>query len=244
VDLDTRPRDLGHPALRHHRGSPAFLALAIDGCRRLQKRVCEARRPVPFGALVVLALPPFWDFSTSGMECGLIFGWIGASWWGLCALSKQSELWKLLALAFLLGLGELVRPDLALFSAIFAFAAWYRTRPSRRRLAALWAVALAIPLAYEVFRAGYYGVLLPNTAIAKEASALDFRRGLVYLFDFAAPYNLGVPCLLALLVALPVWRARRSSPAPCPRCISPLSAVTSCTRACCSPRCSAASCRS
>jgi arabinofuranosyltransferase len=28
--------------------------------------------------LVVLALPPFWEFATSGLETGLTIGWIGA----------------------------------------------------------------------------------------------------------------------------------------------------------------------
>src|SRR6185503_12476547 len=38
-------------------------------------------RLLPAGALVFAALPPVWDFSTSGLETGLAFGWIGGCQW-------------------------------------------------------------------------------------------------------------------------------------------------------------------
>lgn len=45
------------------------------------------RRPgqavLPLAAIVVAALPPFWDFATSGLETGLSFFWLGACFWGL-----------------------------------------------------------------------------------------------------------------------------------------------------------------
>lgn len=43
----------------------------------------RSRWALPFGALVVAALPPFWDFATSGLETGLGFGWLGTCFWGL-----------------------------------------------------------------------------------------------------------------------------------------------------------------
>ncbi|MEZ4408874.1 MAG: hypothetical protein R3A52_20750 [Polyangiales bacterium] len=39
---------------------------------------------LPLGALVVVGLAPFADFATSGLETGLSFFWLGASW-TLCA---------------------------------------------------------------------------------------------------------------------------------------------------------------
>jgi arabinofuranosyltransferase len=54
------------------------LLFALDGTRRL----VGTERPAlvaPAGALVVIALPPFLDFATSGLETGLITLWLGAT---------------------------------------------------------------------------------------------------------------------------------------------------------------------
>ncbi len=56
-----------------------------------------------------------------------------------------------------------------------------------------WAVVL--PLAYEVFRMGYYGMLVANTAVAKEAALPRVARGWSYFTDFAGTYWLIVPAL-------------------------------------------------
>ncbi len=61
--------------------SIAGLALAQWGAHRLWSRGRGVI--VPFGALVVVALPPFWDFATSGLETGLSFAWLGACFWAL-----------------------------------------------------------------------------------------------------------------------------------------------------------------
>ena len=47
---------------------------------------------------------------------------------------------------------------------------------------------LALPLLYQVFRMGYYGSLVPNTALAKEGGQANWSRGWTYLWDFARPY--------------------------------------------------------
>jgi arabinofuranosyltransferase len=69
-------------------------------------------------------------------------------------------------------------------------------------------VAVALPLAYQIFRMGYYGQVVPNTAVAKNASGLDFAQGWGYLEDFTKPYSLWLPLAL-LLILLPLtisWR--------------------------------------
>lgn len=101
----------------------------------------------------------------------------------------------------------LIRPDLAVFAAVFFVAALYVERPDRRRAAVWVAAALVVPLAFEVFRAGYYAVLVPNTALAKDASGAVWGQGLTYLGDFVAPYRLWVP--LVGLSALSVVGLRR-----------------------------------
>ncbi|HEV2823729.1 MAG TPA: arabinofuranosyltransferase, partial [Actinomycetota bacterium] len=56
------------------------LAVAMDATGRLWRSRPEPSRLVPAGVLVVLALPPFWEFATSGLETDLTIGWIGACW--------------------------------------------------------------------------------------------------------------------------------------------------------------------
>ncbi|GAA2636183.1 hypothetical protein [Streptomyces axinellae] len=104
--------------------------------------------------------------------------------------------------AFALGLGPLVRPDLALVSGVFLVALLLLWRPPLRT-ALRWAGAAAgLPVAYEIFRAGYYGVLVPLPALAKEASGTQWQFGWDYLLNTVDPYRLWVP--LALLAVFAV----------------------------------------
>jgi len=181
--------------------APLGLLLALLGARELHRRHSPDQVLLPAGALVVVALPPFWDFVTSGLEDSLIFCWLGLCWWLLAGLrpgSRRRARW----LAFVAGLGWLVRPDMAIGTVAFLVALWYIERPAGRRLAVLAAVAGAVPLAYQVFRMGYYGLLVPNTAVAKDASSTRFHQGFVYLADFASPYRLWVPLLVLLVLFL------------------------------------------
>ena len=181
--------------------APLGLLLALLGARELHRRHSPDQVLLPAGALVVVALPPFWDFVTSGLEDSLIFCWLGLCWWLLAGLrpgSRRRARW----LAFVAGLGWLVRPDMAIGTVAFLAALWYIARPAGRRLAVLAAVAGAVPLAYQVFRMGYYGLLVPNTAVAKDASSTRFHQGFVYLADFASPYRLWVPLLVLLVLFL------------------------------------------
>ncbi len=181
--------------------APLGLLLALLGARELHRRHSPDQVLLPAGALVVVALPPFWDFVTSGLEDSLIFCWLGLCWWLLAGLrpgSRRRARW----LAFVAGLGWLVRPDMAIGTVAFLAALWYIERPAGRRLAVLAAVAGAVPLAYQVFRMGYYGLLVPNTAVAKDASSPRFHQGSVYLADFASPYRLWVPLLVLLVLFL------------------------------------------
>jgi arabinofuranosyltransferase len=172
---------------------------------------------LPTGALVVVALAPFWDFATSGLETGLIFAWLGLSALAVARLSDgsgggrgQEPAWPA---AVLVGLGPLVRPDLAIpAAALFAALLVLRARSVQHALA-LGAAAAALPLAYQVFRMGYFAALVPNTAIAKEGGAARWGQGLLYLFDFGGPYWLWLPLAVLggewLRELVPQLRARR-----------------------------------
>jgi arabinofuranosyltransferase len=72
----------------------------------------------------------------------------------------------------------------------------------------LGAVSAALPAVYEVFRAGYYGLLVPATALAKEAGVPRWDRGMTYLHDTVGAYWLWVPALLLALAALGLVRPR------------------------------------
>lgn len=194
-------------------GTATGVLLAMLGARRLFSGTA-ARLSVPFGAVVLLALPPMWDFTTSGLETGMSFAWLGTSFWALVRWMQSGQrcagrpVW----LYVLLGLGPLVRPDFALIAAILLL--WLTLAavgPWWRRLLGLVAAGL-LPVAFQVFRMSYYGLLVPNTAIAKESSRGLWDRGTAYLLDLVGPHLLWVPGLLlaAMLVALLpalTWRA-------------------------------------
>ena len=182
--------------------SVAGLAVGMAGTAVWFRRRGITRFLVPAGALVVLALPPFWDFGTSGLETPLVFCWLGACWYLLCRVTPGSRLPQLCLTASVFGLGWLVRPDLALVTVIFLPALWLRVRPSLRRTIGLLGVAAALPVGYEIFRAGYYGIVVPMPAISKNAGSTDLNRGIAYLRDFAGPYHLYVAVLLLVAAAI------------------------------------------
>ncbi|WP_245633951.1 arabinofuranosyltransferase [Amycolatopsis jejuensis] len=180
--------------------STGGMLLALDGTRRL---VAPERGTfvLPAGALVLIALPPFRDFATSGLETGLITLWIGAVWWLLVRRARRLAAGPAWLTAVLIGLGVLVRPDLALFSLCAGIGLlvleWRGWRPAVGWLAA----AAALPVAYQIFRMGYYGLLTPNTALVKEASNTMWDKGFAYLADFFDPYWLWIPLVLCLALA-------------------------------------------
>jgi arabinofuranosyltransferase len=86
---------------------------------------------------------------------------------------------------------------------------WWLLRPGRRRTVALAAAALAFPLAYSIFRAGYYGTLVPLPALAKSASRAQWSRGLAFVGRFVVTYQLWVP--LATLAGMLAVHLKRGT---------------------------------
>jgi arabinofuranosyltransferase len=169
---------------------------------------------VPLGLLMVAAVPVVWDYATAGLEMGLVWLWLAGCWWVLVdravATGPPSRRARRVALV-VLGLGPLVRPDLVLVAAIVLVAWVVLTRPSPRQLLADATVALAVPVAYEVFRMGYYASPVPNTGLAKGAASHYVFAGVDYLEDLGSTYGLWVP-LLPLLVALAIILVRGRAP--------------------------------
>lgn len=111
------------------------------------------------------------------------------------------------ALAFVAGLSVLVRPELALIGGLALVMMLIAARDWRRRTIILVAGGL-LPVAYEIFRMGYYGLLFPGTALAKDATGSKWSQGFVYLANFNQPYLLWAPAILLAGLAGVVWVTR------------------------------------
>lgn len=171
---------------------------------------------VPVGAAVLVAVQPMWDFATSGLDTGLGFGWLGASFLAVVALATRGSAVaearaarlpgrSVAATAVLVGLGPLIRPDFALFSVGYVAALIVvADLRSPRSLFGVLAAAAALPVTYELFRMGYFAALVPNPAFAKEAGQANWARGVHYLANFGGSYELWwpVPVVLALVGGL------------------------------------------
>ncbi|MBX3189145.1 MAG: hypothetical protein KF819_19135 [Labilithrix sp.] len=174
------------------------------------------RIPLPLGALVVASIPVMWDYASGGLETGLTFLWLGASFFAVVRVAdrRPDAMRPWIVAAIVAGLGPLVRPELALYAAGFIASMISALRPEppeerpeapeapeapelRRRATRMILAALAIPLAYQIFRMGYFAALTPNTAIAKEAFRWNWRQGTCYAKNFFGLYKL-TPPLVAL----------------------------------------------
>lgn len=177
---------------------------------------------IPIGMIAFASIPAAWDFVTSGLETGLMMGWLGLSFWLLssCLLPDGRENLKVewpgwsnrhgAIAAFVFGLGPLIRPDLWFFSLAWLAALGgvgvYNAIANQKvlrevyRLAVVAVYAGAIPVSYQIFRMGYFAGIVPNTALSKEASRSNWPQGWKYLNDFVGVYHMGLP-----LAILAVW---------------------------------------
>jgi arabinofuranosyltransferase len=179
------------------------VALAVFGTRRtLWPAVPKGAVLVPLGAIVYAALPPAWDFATSGLENGLGLLWIAMCWWLLCTriATGRTEPAPRWWVPLVLSLGPLVRPDLALFSVAFIVALLVLCKRRFITIGRVIALAAVVPAVTELVRMAYYGDIVPNTAIAKEGMSSNWGQGWAYLRDYVTPYALVVP-----IVLLTVW---------------------------------------
>jgi arabinofuranosyltransferase len=194
--------------------SVAGVVLVMIGTARLFAPGLQGRRAVllPAGALVYIAIPPARDFATSGLENGLVLAWLGLLWWMMVAWSQaprrdHSSPVFTAALAFVAGLSVLVRPELALIGGLALVMMLMAARGWRSRLLVVVAGGL-FPVGYQIFRMGYYGLLFPQTALAKDASGDKWAQGLIYLTNFNKPYALWLAALLVIALAVAVVAAR------------------------------------
>ncbi len=173
---------------------------------------------LPAGVLVYIATPPARDYASSGLESGLVICWLGLVWWLMMRWSQAERvrLPGLFGLVFLAGLAPLIRPEMALVGALALAMIFCAPMPrTRLRPIALRALIVAaaglVPLGYQIWRMGYYGLPYPNTAVAKDAGGAKWGQGFKYLWDLVGPYYLWVPLLV--LLAAGVVAARAATPA-------------------------------
>jgi arabinofuranosyltransferase len=191
------------------------VALLMLGAGRLYAPSLRGRRAImlPAGALVYVALPPSRDFATSGLESGLTLAYLGLLWWMMVCWSQPvrghpDSRAFIGALAFVAGFSVLVRPDLALMGGLALIMMLIAARNWRRRVLVVVAGGF-LPVAYEIFRMGYYGLLVPGTALAKDAAGDKWSQGMIYLSNFDAPYAVWVPVVLLVLLGVLLMAARR-----------------------------------
>lgn len=200
------------------------VAFAMLGTGRLYAPSLQRRRALmlPAGILVYIAVPPARDFATSGLENGLVLAYLGLLWWMMVCWSQRPRVPRPmsgrfdLALAFVAGMSVLVRPELALIGGL-ALVMMLVATPDWRRRAVIVVAGGLVPVAYQIFRMGYYGLLFPGTALAKDASGSKWSQGFVYLANFNQPYLLWAPAILLAGLAVVVWVTRgRPRPRPAP----------------------------
>jgi arabinofuranosyltransferase len=191
------------------------VALLMLGAGRLYAPSVRARRAImlPAGALVYIALPPSRDFATSGLESGLVLTYLGLLWWMMVCWSqplrnRPDSPWFIGALAFVAGLGVLVRPELAVMGGLALIMMLIAARTWQRRVLIV-AAGGFLPVVYQIFRMGYYGLLVPGTALAKDAAGDKWSQGMIYLSNFNAPYALWAPLVLLVPLGLLLMAARR-----------------------------------
>ncbi|WP_290849277.1 flagellar motor control protein ZomB [Gordonia sp. (in: high G+C Gram-positive bacteria)] len=191
--------------------SVSALPLAMYGTARLYGR--RALGPgitllAPLGAVIYIVIPPARDFATSGLENGLTIFWIAALWcqylaWGRRDRADQSARTRVafFALVFSAGLAPLIRPEMAVFGGLVLLALFVTPIGWRMRVLMV-VVAGAVPVGYQIFRMGYYGLLVPNPAIAKDASGAKWDQGFAYLGNLFSPYTLLLPIIVAIVAGI------------------------------------------
>jgi arabinofuranosyltransferase len=191
------------------------VALLMLGAGRLYAPSLRGRRAImlPAGALVYVALPPSRDYATSGLESGLTLAYLGLLWWMMVCWSqpvrgRPDSRAFIAALAFVAGFSVLVRPELALMGGLALIMMLIAARNWRRRVLVVVAGGF-LPVAYEIFRMGYYGLLVPGTALAKDAAGDKWSQGMIYLSNFDAPYAVWVPVVLLVPLGVLLVAARR-----------------------------------
>ncbi|SUA74963.1 Uncharacterised protein [Nocardia otitidiscaviarum] len=168
---------------------------------------------LPAGAFVYIAVPPARDYATSGLESSLVIFWLALLWWWMIRWSQAERvrLANFFGLVFTAGLAPLIRPEMTLVGALALLMIFCAPLPRTRLRPIVFrglivAVAGLLPVGYQIWRMGYYGLPYPNTAVAKDAGGAKWGQGFVYLWNLLGPYWLLLPLALLLILGVVAWR--------------------------------------
>ena len=188
--------------------------VALGG--RATQRLVEIRNDglvLPVGLLIFSVVAGVWEFVTGGLEMGLVFFWIGLTFWLLVRTfqRRDSAVWC----AFVIGLGSLIRPELGLdvLRVSRRLAVVVRDPGLEGRsgaMAALWRPTRRRPpptrplriVAHVLFRAESS----PTPGSQSQARRSLWTTGFTYLWNFIAPYTLWLPIVLVAALTGPYIR--------------------------------------
>ncbi|WP_442790281.1 flagellar motor control protein ZomB [Nocardia sp. CDC153] len=192
------------------------IVFAMLGAARLWGGTSSALL-VPAGALVYIALPPARDYATSGLENCLVIFWLAILWWWLMRWSQAEKVRpaSFFGLVFWAGLAPLIRPEMSVVGGLTLLMLFCAPVPATRLRPWLFrtlvvVIAGLVPVGYQIWRMGYYGLPYPNTAVAKDAGGAKWSHGFTYLWDLVGPYWLWLPLLLLLAAGLVLMRQHRA----------------------------------
>ncbi|MFZ2177742.1 MAG: flagellar motor control protein ZomB [Rhodococcus sp. (in: high G+C Gram-positive bacteria)] len=197
--------------------STAAIVLAMSGTARLYRGGSFGSGGtlllLPAGVLVYIAVPPARDFATSGLESCLVIFWIALLWLLMVRWSQADKPspTSVLILAFIAGMGPLVRPELAILAALALAIIFFAPGLTWVMRTATVFVAALVPVGYQIWRMGYYALPYPNTAVSKDAGGAKWSQGFAYLWNLLGPYLLWLPLLFLFAGVLTAWSGRDSS---------------------------------
>ena len=156
---------------------------------------------MPVGLVLVASVTVVWDFATSGLEMGLVWLWLAASWWVLVTVARDTTDHGASPHRVRGGpRARAARPARARRDD----GVLHRRVVCARRARAGWCSTSSrcsrCPSRYEIFRMGYYATIVPNTALAKDAGGLHVGQGWDYATDFVTPYRLWAAAALIVVV--------------------------------------------
>lgn len=167
-----------------------------------------------FSAAVLIAVSPFVDFGTSGLETALSYFLLSLF---AMAVAKDFLHRRPMVMGLILALMVLNRPDFGVFFLIFLLIYLVRLMSKKDGLGAVLRFLLFPAIlggGYQLFRMGYFASIFPNPFFAKSGAGAYFRQGIVYLKDFLYGNLSVLIILLAFLALLWAWKTRRQQFSP------------------------------
>lgn len=154
---------------------------------------------VPFGMVVFLLPSQSHDFLTSGLEWSFGYLYLAVLMYCVVRCVQDKEPWMLYVAGVVCGLSWLVRPELVLYGGVLGFIVLI---VAGRDLWKVLGVSVIIPGLYQVFRMGFYGQMVPNTAVAKGAFDPHVGVGVGYVVSFLNMWLLWVPVAMVVGVGV------------------------------------------